>query len=79
MLNQFKQKIFFFTRNPNDVKREFLKTTLVKINQGFGFTIIGANETSEDFFQIKHIVANGAADLGNMLRQGDILIYVNSE
>ena len=79
MLNQFKQKNIFFTRNPNDLKGEFLKTTLVKTNQGFGFTIIGANETSEDFLQIKHIVANGAADLDNMLRQGDILVYVNSE
>ena len=79
MLNQFKQKNICFTRNPKELKGEFFKTTLVKTNQGFGFTIIGADETSEEFLQIKHIVANGAADLDNMLRQGDILVYVNSE
>jgi atrophin-1 interacting protein 3 (BAI1-associated protein 1) len=79
-MNQFKQqKNIFFTRNPNELKGDFLKTTLVKTNQGFGFTIIGANETSEDFLQIKHIVPNGAADLDNVLKHGDILVYVNSE
>jgi atrophin-1 interacting protein 3 (BAI1-associated protein 1) len=78
-MNQFKQKNIFFTRNPNDLKGDFLKTTLLKTHQGFGFTIIGANETSEDFLQIKHLVPHGAADVDNILRQGDILVYVNNE
>lgn len=77
--SQFKHQNVFFTRNPNDLKGEFLKTTLDKTAQGFGFTIIGANETCEDFLQIKHIVPKGAAAADGVIKQGDILVYVNNE
>ena len=69
----------FFTQNPHELKGEFLKTSLLKTPHGFGFTIIGANETSEDFLQIKFIVPEGAAARDNSLRQGDVLVYVNNE
>ena len=69
----------YFTQNPNELKGEFLKTALLKTSQGFGFTIIGANETSEDFLQIKYIVPEGAAARDNRLKQGDVLVYVNNE
>ena len=69
----------FFTRNPAELKGEFLKTCLMKSAQGFGFTIIGANETSEDFLQIKYIVPEGAASRDGCLKQGDVLVYVNGE
>ena len=69
----------FFTQNPNELQGEFIKTSLLKTPHGFGFTIIGANETSEDFLQIKYIVPDGAAKRDNRLRQGDVLVYVNNE
>jgi C-terminal processing protease CtpA/Prc len=69
----------YFTQNPNELKGEFIKTSLLKTPHGFGFTIIGANETSEDFLQIKYIVPDGAAKRDNRLRQGDVLVYVNNE
>lgn len=69
----------FFTRNPHELKGEFIKTTLQKTPYGFGFTIIGANETSEDFLQIKFIVPEGAAAQDGQLKQGDVLVYVNNE
>jgi atrophin-1 interacting protein 3 (BAI1-associated protein 1) len=69
----------YFTLNPSELKGEFYKTTLIKTNQGFGFTIIGANETSDDYLQIKYIVPNGAAYVDGILKQGDILVYVNKQ
>ena len=69
----------FFTQNPNELKGDFLKTSLLKTAYGFGFTIIGANETSEDFLQIKYVVPDGAADRDGCLMQGDVLVYVNNE
>ena len=68
-----------FTQNPDELNGEFLKTSLLKTPHGFGFTIIGANETSENFLQIKYIVPDGAAMRDNRLRQGDVLVYVNNE
>lgn len=72
-------KNMFFTQDPNELKGEFIQTSLLKTNNGFGFTIIGANETSEDFLQIKYIVPEGAAARDGKLRQGDVLVYVNNE
>lgn len=72
-------KNVFFTQDPNELKGEFIQTSLLKTNNGFGFTIIGANETSEDFLQIKFIVPDGAAARDGKLRQGDVLVYVNNE
>lgn len=69
----------YFTLNPSELKGDFYKTTLAKTTQGFGFTIIGANETSDDYLQIKYIVPNGAAYLDGVLKQGDILVFVNKQ
>ena len=71
--NGVKRNIYF-TQNPNELKGDFLKTSLLKTSQGFGFTIIGANETSEDFLQIKYIVPDGAASRDAKLKQGDVLV-----
>lgn len=76
---QRQPKNAYFTQDPNELKGEFIRTSLLKTNNGFGFTIIGANETSEDFLQIKYIVPEGAAARDGKLRQGDVLVYVNSE
>jgi atrophin-1 interacting protein 3 (BAI1-associated protein 1) len=76
--NQLRSNVFF-TRNPQELKGEFIKTILQKTPYGFGFTIIGANETSEDFLQIKFIVPDGAAARDGHLKQGDVLVYVNNE
>ncbi len=77
--NKNARRNIFFTQNPLELKGEFLKTSLLKTPHGFGFTIIGANETSEDFLQIKYIVPDGAAYKDGKLRQGDVLVYVNNE
>ena len=77
--NTNNRRNIFFTQNPNELKGEFFKTALLKTLHGFGFTIIGANETSEDFLQIKFVVPDGAADRDGCLRQGDVLVYVNNE
>ncbi len=77
--NSSNRRNIFFTQNPNELKGEFFKTSLLKTSHGFGFTIIGANETSEDFLQIKFVVPDGAADRDGCLRQGDVLVYVNNE
>jgi hypothetical protein len=69
----------YFTQNPHELKGEFIKTALLKTPHGFGFTIIGANETSEDFLQIKYIVPDGAASKDGKLLHGDVLVYVNNE
>jgi len=76
---QTTKRNIYFTQNPNELKGDFLKTSLLKTAQGFGFTIIGANETSEDFLQIKYIVPDGAASRDGRLKQGDVLVYVNNE
>jgi atrophin-1 interacting protein 3 (BAI1-associated protein 1) len=69
----------FFTHNPDELRGEFVKTSLLKTPNGFGFTIIGANETNDDFLQIKHIVPDGAAARDGKIFQGDVLVYVNNE
>jgi atrophin-1 interacting protein 3 (BAI1-associated protein 1) len=76
--NQSSRNIYF-TQNPEELKGEFIKTSLLKTQNGFGFTIIGANETNDDFLQIKYIVPDGAAARDAQLRQGDVLVYVNNE
>jgi C-terminal processing protease CtpA/Prc len=69
----------YFTPNPDELTGDFVKTSLLKTQFGFGFTIIGANETNDDFLQIKHIVPEGAAARDGKILQGDVLVYVNNE
>ncbi|KAJ9598628.1 hypothetical protein L9F63_010698, partial [Diploptera punctata] len=67
----------FFTRNPNELCGERIQTTLVKSSRGLGFTIVGGDDTEEEFLQIKSVVPNGPAWLDGKLQTGDVLVYVN--
>nr|CAD7456781.1 unnamed protein product [Timema tahoe] len=67
----------FFTRNPNELRGERFKTTLVKSSRGLGFTIVGGDDTEEEFLQIKSVVPNGPAWLDGKLQTGDVLVCVN--
>jgi hypothetical protein len=58
--------------------QNLIKVSLFKTFNGFGFTIIGANEKNKDFLQIKYVVPEGAAAKDGRLRQGDVLVYVNN-
>lgn len=66
-----------FTRNPSELCGERLSTTLLKSSRGLGFTIVGGDDTVDEFLQIKSIVPNGPAWLDGKLETGDILVYVN--
>jgi hypothetical protein len=65
----------FFTRNPNELRGEQIRTTLVKSSRGLGFTIVGGDDTEEEFLQIKSVVPNGPAWLDGKLQTGG---YVTS-
>ncbi|XP_014234023.1 membrane-associated guanylate kinase, WW and PDZ domain-containing protein 1-like isoform X3 [Trichogramma pretiosum] len=66
-----------FTRNPDALKGQRLRTTLVKSSRGLGFTIIGGDDNCQEFLQIKSVAANGPAWLDGKLQTGDVLVYVN--
>merc|ERR1719203_322812 len=67
----------FFTRDPNHLRGERIRTQLVKSLQGLGFTIVGGDDNVEEFLQIKSVVPNGPAWLDGNLKTGDVLVYVN--
>ncbi|XP_013385356.1 membrane-associated guanylate kinase, WW and PDZ domain-containing protein 1 isoform X2 [Lingula anatina] len=67
----------FFTKNPAELKGEFMKTELVKSPRGFGFTIVGGDDNDAEFLQIKNVVPNGPAYEDGILKTGDILVHVN--
>ena len=61
----------FFTRNPDQLRGEFLETNLHKSPRGFGFTIVGGDDTdAEEFLQIKNVVPKGPAYADGMLQTG---------
>ena len=60
----------FFTRDPEKLKGEFLKTVLAKSPRGFGFTIVGGDDTDEEFLQIKNVVPQGPAYADGLLKTG---------
>ncbi|XP_034948712.1 membrane-associated guanylate kinase, WW and PDZ domain-containing protein 1 [Chelonus insularis] len=66
-----------FTRNPNKLKGQRIQTTLIKSSRGLGFTIVGGDDTVEEFLQIKSVAPNGPAWLDGKLQTGDVLVYVN--
>lgn len=69
---------YIFTRNPSELKGEFVQTSLVKSVRGLGFTIIGGDSGEiEEFLQIKSVVPNGPAWSNKKLQTGDVLVYVN--
>lgn len=67
----------FFTRNPNELHGEQIRTTLVKSSRGLGFTIVGGDDTEEEFLQIKSVVPNGPAWLDGKLQTGCYLLTVD--
>ncbi|XP_049538905.1 membrane-associated guanylate kinase, WW and PDZ domain-containing protein 2 [Anopheles darlingi] len=70
-------RVNHFTKNPAMLRGERLMTTLVKSTRGLGFTIVGGDDSVEEFLQIKSIVPNGPAWLDGRLKMGDVLVYVN--
>ncbi len=63
----------FFTRDPEELKGDFMKTILEKSPRGFGFTIVGGDDTDEEFLQIKNVVPQGPAYADGVLKTGKIL------
>ncbi|XP_075219002.1 membrane associated guanylate kinase, WW and PDZ domain containing protein magi isoform X2 [Lycorma delicatula] len=68
-----------FTLNPNELVGERIHSTLVKSIRGLGFTIVGGDDSKEEFLQIKSVVPNGPAWLEGKLQTGDVLVYVNGK
>lgn len=66
----------FFTRNPGELQGERICTTLLKSNRGLGFTIVGGDDSEEEFLQIKSVVPHGPAWVDGRLQTGDVLVYV---
>ncbi|XP_023246583.1 membrane-associated guanylate kinase, WW and PDZ domain-containing protein 1 isoform X1 [Copidosoma floridanum] len=66
-----------FTRNPDALKGQRIRTSLVKSSRGLGFTIVGGDDNVQEFLQIKSVVPNGPAWLDGKLHTGDVLVYVN--
>ncbi|XP_018407261.1 PREDICTED: membrane-associated guanylate kinase, WW and PDZ domain-containing protein 1-like isoform X2 [Cyphomyrmex costatus] len=75
--NLLERKSPNFTRNPDKLKGQRIRTTLIKSSRGLGFTIVGGDDTVEEFLQIKSVVPNGPAWLDGKLQTGDVLVYVN--
>ena len=59
-----------FTRNPAELRGNFITSTLVKSSRGFGFTIVGGDDEVEEFLQIKSVVPDGPAWQEGKLAQG---------
>ena len=61
----------FFTRNPMELQGERICTTLLKSNRGLGFTIVGGDDSEEEFLQIKSVVPHGPAWVDGTLQTGN--------
>ena len=61
------------------MRGEKLQAKLVKSTKGLGFTIVGGDDSEEEFLQIKSVVTNGPAWLDGKLKTGDVLVYVNGQ
>ena len=61
----------FFTRNPSELQGERICTTLLKSNRGLGFTIVGGDDSEEEFLQIKSVVPHGPAWVDGRLQTGN--------
>lgn len=59
-----------FTRNPKKLKGQRIRTTLLKGSRGLGFTIVGGDDTVDEFLQIKSVAPNGPAWLDGKLQTG---------
>lgn len=60
-----------FTTNPHELVGERIRSTLVKSIRGLGFTIVGGDDSKEEFLQIKSVVPNGPAWLEGKLQTGN--------
>lgn len=67
-----------FTRNPDKLKGQKIRTTLIKSSRGLGFTIVGGDDSVEEFLQIKSVVPNGPAWLDGKLQTGNIYNHIKS-
>ena len=67
----------FFTRDPEKLKGDFYKTVLAKSPRGFGFTIVGGDDSDEEFLQIKNVVPQGPAFADGLLKTGEIISNVS--
>lgn len=59
-----------FVKNPAELKGDIIKTSLVKSERGFGFTIIGGEKRDEEFLQVKKVVENGPAHRDGKIKTG---------
>ncbi len=49
---------------------------LVKSTRGLGFTIVGGDDSEEEFLQIKSVVPNGPAWLDGRLKTGKKILFI---
>lgn len=62
---------YFFTLNPDELIGERIHSSLVKSLRGLGITIVGGDDSKEEFLQIKSVVPNGPAALEGHLQTGE--------
>ncbi|XP_038068865.1 membrane-associated guanylate kinase, WW and PDZ domain-containing protein 2-like isoform X3 [Patiria miniata] len=67
-----------FTSEPDKLEGQLIRTVLTKSKRGFGFTIVGGDD-SEEFLQIKSVVPTGPAASNGVLKTGDVLVFVKSD
>lgn len=58
---------------------ERICTTLLKSNRGLGFTIVGGDDSEEEFLQIKSVVPHGPAWVDGRLQTGNYAAYMFDE
>ena len=61
-----------FTKNPAELRGKFIRTELLKSPRGFGFTIVGGEDSDTEFLQIKSVVPNGPAAIDGKLQRGNV-------
>lgn len=66
-----------FTKDPAELCGLRFRTSLVKSSRGLGFTIVGGDDTVDEFLQIKSVVPKGPAWLDGKLQMGDVIVFVN--
>lgn len=66
-----------FTKDPAELCGQRFRTSLIKSSRGLGFTIVGGDDTADEFLQIKSVVPKGPAWLDGQLQTGDVIVYVN--
>jgi len=55
-----------------ELQGERICTTLLKSNRGLGFTIVGGDDSEEEFLQIKSVVPHGPAWVDGTLQTGKL-------